>query len=440
MENNEFFAKKTDSYLTRDQLKSSYLNDEELQEAIRTLEEYRNYFREKTIFKGKKSSDFYICYVPSLYNNLMKIMGLFSKINDMIYIINDISKKTNKNLLQEIKEAILRRELESINVIYDLKIANIYLEGNDTLLDKFRLAIGKIKTADKSDDFIKVIEDMAIQIGCEKYRDRPIDDKLINDVSPKRDEYFVDTDKITIQLSQLNTFIFHNENEYSPFLELIQIILYFYYISPIEKYNLLLATLIGRYYLQAKYDLPFFEYFPLFTVLTKNKKNFKNLYIEMINTNDMTFPIFDFIYNTTIELKNLANDIKNILDKAKVSFSLNISDQFKQNFRNEEEDFNDNLSSSDLQLPSNNLPIEEYRKYLIEHNPTMKQHQIEFISLNHTIGSQYTVKQYMDCVHCTYETARSSLRELTKAGIYREKTFPGKGKGKNVYSYIGREN
>ena len=67
---------------------------------------------------------------------------------------------------------------------------------------------------------------------------------------------------------------------------------------------------------------------------------------------------------------------------------------------------------------------------LLERDPELKKGEAKFYARHCTKGKKYTIAQYKKCLHCAYETARTSMDHLAELLYYR------KEKIKNKYVYI----
>ncbi len=72
---------------------------------------------------------------------------------------------------------------------------------------------------------------------------------------------------------------------------------------------------------------------------------------------------------------------------------------------------------------------------LLESDPTLRPGQAHFYVRHCTLGKYYTIQQYKQAEHCVYETARTSMDNLARAGYYRREQV----KNKFVYTPISKE-
>lgn len=76
----------------------------------------------------------------------------------------------------------------------------------------------------------------------------------------------------------------------------------------------------------------------------------------------------------------------------------------------------------------------EYAQYLMETDPELSRKQASFLASHLEEGHHYTIQQFKKFARCSYETARTSMDRLARAGYYRK----GQVKNKFVYTPIAK--
>jgi hypothetical protein len=86
-------------------------------------------------------------------------------------------------------------------------------------------------------------------------------------------------------------------------------------------------------------------------------------------------------------------------------------------------------------VPSSNLSdreMKEYARYIVETNPRVRKPQAVFFASHSALGRYYTIQDYKRTMRCAYETARTSMDNLSAEGFYQKLQI----KNKFVYTPI----
>ena len=79
--------------------------------------------------------------------------------------------------------------------------------------------------------------------------------------------------------------------------------------------------------------------------------------------------------------------------------------------------------------------LRDAAKYIYETNPQISRTQASFFATHCTMGCYYSIQDYKRHVRCAYETARTSMDNLTRYGFYRKLQF----KNKFVYTPLNQK-
>lgn len=226
---------------------------------------------------------------------------------------------------------------------------------------------------------------------------------------------------------------------------------YINYIKPFEFFNEEMALLLAKYILNNEGDNV--THFPLEKVLLLLQNNeLKKVFIDSQNGLDLTYFLIKFIDLLNDSIGEIEKFYQKEEDKIIQQEVLKEDKLFETNVDKEEKQIREYVNKEDkylsgvnferkVSLPTIPSGLSEndaslVADHLLELCPTLKRGQAEFYARHCTIGKYYNIQQYKDFNDVAYETARTSMDNLTLLGFYKKEKI----RNKFVYTPVLREN
>ena len=231
----------------------------------------------------------------------------------------------------------------------------------------------------------------------------------------------------------------------------------FNYIKPFERFNEEISILIVKCLLSKTADKTYASILPLEALILEEKDVLNIASKEVQKTRDLTYYL---------------NEIVRLLDDVISSFNNRLIQLSRDSLEEEYFDkkptvettekvkeikeeapivLKDVESAKEKVTPhiSNNHPavnvhlfeeldeksLNKAAQNLLESDPNLRASQAHFYVRHCTLGKYYTIQQYKKCERVVYETARTSMEYLARAGYYRREQV----KNKFVYTPISKE-
>lgn len=369
-----------------------------------------------------------------LYNDMLK-SSLRYLANYKEIIINDIAldniiKGKSSDLLYapltRYLKALKYIELKDINVLDENLIANFLqiLSGNVELLSFYR--------------------NKEIEIPSQKV--------LIN-----REYEGAPVASIEPMMNALLNSINNNNNDL--LIRLSATLYMFNYIKPFEHFNEELSVLICKCLISKFTDKSYATILPVEALVLEEKDVLVSSSKEVQKTRDLTYYLNDVsrLFDDVISSFNnrLIQLTRDSLENEYFDNKASSIREEKDESKDEEiftsskiENVNDKIITSTPHI-SNNQPVVNVHLFeeldekslnkaaqnLLESDPNLRPNQAHFYVRHCTLGKYYTIQQYKKCERVVYETARTSMEYLARAGYYRREQV----KNKFVYTPISKE-
>lgn len=236
------------------------------------------------------------------------------------------------------------------------------------------------------------------------------------------------------------------------------------YIKPFESFNDEIAILLMKS-LIAQANNGHSILLPLETILVEGKDSLCNASKETQKNSDLTYYSFEFLklieeaemmfLNRTVQVSRDA--VENAFferETAKTEVESPIKEEkpiIEEPIKQPEQEIviKEVKTTPKKVVPANNEPKVNVKVFaeldekalrraaedLLESDPTLRPSQAHFYVRHCTMGKYYTIQQFKKTEGCVYETARTSMDNLARAGYYRREQV----KNKFVYTPISKE-
>ena len=449
-----------ESYATKDDVKKA-LNISSIDSIWDKVTQYRAYYTRQIDLKNIERVPFSIVLpnkftskIINLEKKLSKLMVKYSiesiknleninQIKHQVYlnILNQVSKNYQLDVSQETLDGIIFNSLPTLPVEY--LFLNRYYQTlkfiesrHNGPLNKFVIAslYTKIRGIDLD------IENLDIY-----YRK--------NDLLDKNDHVFVGKHYEAAPLDRINDMMvslcdFLNNSTLFSFVKASIAYFYINYIKPYDYYNEEMALLVFKYVIANEEFDDIGSLIPLELVLSKDfEDEIAYLSRESELKLDLTYISKYLVDFSLIKVNELSSLFENLnyqqiiqenyqppVEKVKKFEETQTSIIQEERKEIEGVTFKQNVSIPTLPTGLDEKDANMVAKNLIEIYPSMKKAQAEFYSRHCTIGKYYTISQYKKEQNVAYETARTSMDNLTNMGFYKKEQI----KNKFVYTPVAR--
>ena len=393
----------------------------------RFLEAEQNYrdFADRLIEKEVFSNDMF----KSELRYLAHLKGII--VNDIA--LNNIISNRSTDLLY----------LPLVNYLSALKSINV-----STSIDENLLA-GYLQTLNGGEALTKFYRQTEIENPSQKV--------LIN-------REYLGAPTALIEKMMSNLFAFLNDERNDLIVRLSATLYMFNYVKPFDNYNDELALLVCKTLLLKNHNKDFVTLLPLEIVFYEGKDNLASSSKDSQRSRDLTYyhlQILRLFEDTTasfisriiqitrdsLESETFSNEIIKEPEHAtpiQGRITSEVSDKPEEKVIVPSSKKEEKLTP----IMSNNEPVVNVHAYqdldekalnraaidLMERDPNLRPGQAHFYVRHCTIGKYYTIQQYKKAERCVYETARTSMDYLAKAGYYRREQV----KNKFVYTPISK--
>ncbi len=239
------------------------------------------------------------------------------------------------------------------------------------------------------------------------------------------------------------------------------------YIKPFEKYNEEISVLVAKSLLSKTISKEFVSILPLEVVLYENKDCLNTASKEAQKNRDLTYYLNEIIRLSEDVVSSFANRLVQLTHDSLADeyFEKNEAPVEEKVEENEttlsEESLTKYIAKEEKEEPlqveekpikkvelANNNPMVNVHKFeeldekalnraandLLESDPNLRPSQAHFYVRHCTLGKYYTIQQFKKCEKVVYETARTSMEYLARAGYYRREQV----KNKFVYTPISK--
>lgn len=235
--------------------------------------------------------------------------------------------------------------------------------------------------------------------------------------------------------------LFDQINDYHdfPLIEGLLIIFYILYFKPFECFNEEMSILLAKYYFRHEDEdilsLPIEN-----ILLTLNDIDVKKVFLECEVNLDLTYFVDKYLQQLSLFVDKEIEDLSHLED-VKITNENLIIDDVKDNSLENKENVKPNVEvtrpfegityEKKISMPIIPQGLDENDASsialdLLELNPTLKKGQAEFYARHCTIGKYYTIQQFKDEQGVAYETARTSMDNLTDLGFYKKEKIRNK--------------
>ncbi len=262
-------------------------------------------------------------------------------------------------------------------------------------------------------------------------------------------------------------FAFINDERNDLVVRIVSSLFMVNYIKPFEKYNEEIAVLIAKSLLCKYKNSEFVSVLPLEVVLYESKDCLNTASKETQRNHDLTYYLNEIIRlfedvtssfnNRLVQLTHdsLAEEYfdKGVTPSKKVEEKKEVfvnKESFVETPIKKEEATpvsNKEVKKEKVEI-ANNEPMVNVHKFeeldekalnraatdLLESDPNLRPSQAHFYVRHCTLGKYYTIQQFKKCEKVVYETARTSMEYLARAGYYRREQV----KNKFVYTPISK--
>ena len=264
----------------------------------------------------------------------------------------------------------------------------------------------------------------------------------------------------------LNEFLnFVNDKKQYPFLQSIFSIFYIKFLKLFDFFNDELAILFCKLVLSCNGYNDFAIYLPMEKIFLKVDNSINQAFKNSVESNDLTYFVSCFSDKLLSSLEELyfslndslkqekSNENKLIINPNNLPSSNGGNDLIKQGVNQALESLknNNNVEKVDdkekfkiygdieVSLPIFNSglrseDLEKVTQDLLETYPLLKYSQAHFFARHCTVGRTYTIQNFKNEEHTSYETARTSMDFLASLGFYTKNQL----KNKFVYRPIPR--
>ena len=265
-----------------------------------------------------------------------------------------------------------------------------------------------------------------------------------------------------------NLFSFINDESNDLIVRIATSLFMINYIKPFEKYNEEISVLVAKSLLTKCEDKEFVSILPLEVTLYENKSCLNVASKEAQKNRDITYYLNEIIRlfddvssafnNRLIQLTHdsLAdeyfdrdeNKIEESIEKESSTVQPNNVELTETKVVEENEPKKVSIKKEKAPQFANNEPMVNVHKFeeldekalnraatdLLESDPNLRPSQAHFYVRHCTLGKYYTIQQFKKCEKVVYETARTSMEYLARAGYYRREQV----KNKFVYTPISK--
>ena len=430
MYNNSDVKKLTEEqYYSIDQVRAFY-NKEDVSDIWAKIIAFRNIFNYETDLRDINNNPYFITFTRNILNKSHQIE---------LKLMRDLLNF--QSLSQEQKDKILlARKIPALKAVNRFKE---HKELNDDLYE--RIALLSIDSLPANlislNSYSQSYNNNFFNTGINLDNIAKVNNYLLNDIDNLSATYRKndnEEDEVEYQLKLVNTSDIQNhlsnlvlflKDENVPYLIRAIILVYsIFYIKPFEYLNEESCALLAKSFLASSplfstsYLLDFESlcFSKSSSVLKKAKECEKTL--DLTYFIDMTLPFFEKEEKTLNEI--ILQELVNNLIKE------NEESEENNNDYNVEETYALPFFPSNKSATASDIVIKLRELY-----PVLKEKQAHFYSTHCTIGLSYTISQFQKEENTVYETARTSMDELAKLGLYK-KTKVNK---KFVYQPVPKE-
>ncbi len=232
----------------------------------------------------------------------------------------------------------------------------------------------------------------------------------------------------------------------------------FNYIKPFERFNEEISILIVKCLLAKTTDKTFASILPIEALIFEEKDALNTASKDVQKTCDLTYYLIetmrlldDVISSFNNRLIQLSRDSleEEYFDKKPTLEKVEDVKEIKKEETPVAEKEVESVKEKITPHISNNKPavnvhlfeeldeksLNKAAQNLLESDPNLRASQAHFYVRHCTLGKYYTIQQYKKCERVVYETARTSMEYLARAGYYRREQV----KNKFVYTPISKE-
>ncbi len=232
----------------------------------------------------------------------------------------------------------------------------------------------------------------------------------------------------------------------------------FNYIKPFERFNEEISILIVKCLLAKTTDKTFASILPIEALIFEEKDALNAASKDVQKTCDLTYYLIetmrlldDVISSFNNRLIQLSRDSleEEYFDKKPTLEKVEDVKEIKKEETPVAEKEVESVKEKITPHISNNKPavnvhlfeeldeksLNKAAQNLLESDPNLRASQAHFYVRHCTLGKYYTIQQYKKCERVVYETARTSMEYLARAGYYRREQV----KNKFVYTPISKE-
>lgn len=250
------------------------------------------------------------------------------------------------------------------------------------------------------------------------------------------------------------------------------LIAYYYitYIKPFSTDNEEIALLLAKSIIAHYYPSPLIIYIPLESILTYDSMTMSKRCAEVQKENDLTYFMtiafdslqksFDFVLDilASFSVKELKEDfykedgpslseVAPIVEEPIPTPEIKkenpveavvppaVEEKPKPTYTPKNVTGSEQIAYGYIPSALNEEEASRLEEHLLELDPTLKRKEAFFYARHCTLGKMYTIQQFKKAVGCVYETARTSMENLSKKGYYREEMV----KNKKVYTPLPRK-
>lgn len=250
-----------------------------------------------------------------------------------------------------------------------------------------------------------------------------------------------------------NLIVFLNDSNVNILTKIAGISFAMNYIMPFENYNEEMTALLIKSVIQKNHKIHAAALIPMEILLIDTRGLLSNCSKEAQKNNDLTYYVIESAKMTddilTLVLDRVVTVSRDATEKAFYSDEPEVEDEkvyIQPSISNETKPVVENKKPAQ---PANNQPkvnvkvfqeldekaLKRAAEDLLESDPTLRPSQAHFYVRHCTMGKYYTIQQFKQCEKCVYETARTSMDNLARAGYYRREQV----KNKFVYTPITKE-
>ncbi|MCH5180489.1 MAG: hypothetical protein J1F32_04705 [Erysipelotrichales bacterium] len=414
---------------------------------------YRDQFMSKLPLRNIERLPFNIVFTPGILNKetllerkLVKLMIKYLKLNYNDYV--RVSARNEQIIISLRHIANIYNVETDDNLFIDIINGNASsLKPNQIILQKYYECLKNIE--DYSADAVneaRALKFASILSGIDDvdflYRKEELQDTTIR----LYDRLYsaAPVERIKPMMEDLYEFI--GNSSYSALFRSIVTYFYICMIQPFSFYSEEIAVLLSKAIL-AQYD--FDEIATLIdfeTLIDDLKEKMTKVFKNVMESNDMTYIIhhsmiiLDEKVTNILDLikKNAANEIKEEffnIEKSEEKLEKNVEVVEKSSQVLHNVDYEVRVALPKLPVGLDEKDADKIAEHLLELNPKLKKGEALFYAHHCTVGKYYTIQQFKAMNECAYETARTSMDNLSRLGFYQKEMI----KNKFVYTPVERK-